>query len=159
MWERVNRLREAHARDAARYKEELQAQFGDELFKSRAARLGLKGLQVSAMLRALAPVIGVVFMVCFTCVQTAFGQDVQIRGDSSKFGGMFITAIKWVAILVAVLSVGSIFWTIIQGISGNEWQGQAKWSLVGLCAGSIVGWAFDVADNKDPIFDHKKLGF
>lgn len=120
---------------------------------SRAARLSLAGIHVGVTLKALAPVIAVAFVFCFACVETAFGQNVQVRGDSSKLGGMVVTAIKWLAIFVIAISIGGIFYTIIQGLRGNDWQSPLVWSVIGLASSSLVAWATDVADNKDPQFD------
>ncbi len=156
---KIGDIRRNHRREVAQHNENLRAYFGDEIANSRAGRRAAIGINISATLNSCAPLIAAVIMVCFVAVGSAFGQQVKpLDGDSGQLGRSIAAIIKWVAIGVLFLSVGSIFWTIVNGIRGEAWQGKLVWGIIGFCASGLTAWAFDIGQGKDPVFDTTSLG-
>lgn len=152
-------LRRGIAQDAAQQEQNLRDYFGDEVVNSRSARASGAGITIAVVINRLAPVIAVAILFLFAGVKTAFGQTVRpLDGDSGQAGRSIVAILKWLAIAVLCASIGGIFWAIINGLRGENWQSKLIWSIVGFGASGITAWALDIGQGKDPVFDTQSLG-
>lgn len=161
MFKQIKELRRKGAQDAALHEENLRAFVGDQAMNSRTARLCRKGITISAIGHAFAPVIAFVLVLGFGAFSTAFGFQPAPKpfdADSGQLGRTIVSIIKWIFIGLLCVSAGGIAMTIFNGIRGKEWQDKLGWSIAGFCASGIVVWAMTAGKGEDPVFDTSGLG-